>query len=46
MKKDEIINFIYYLADKVDDVYIKEVKKSVVNFVNRLNDVSDNKKLI
>lgn len=34
MTKEEIINFIYYLEDKVDEVYIKEVKKSVINFIN------------
>lgn len=44
MEKNEIINFIYYLADKVDEVYRKEVKKSVINFINRLNNISDSEK--
>lgn len=42
MKKDEIINFLYFLEDKIDEVYIKEVRKSINNFINRLNGISDN----
>lgn len=37
MSKQEIINFIYYLLDKIDPVYLKEVEKSVNNFINKIN---------
>lgn len=36
MNKEEIINFIYYLEDKVDDVYKAEVQKSIQHFIKRL----------
>ncbi len=36
MTKEEIINFIYYLEDKVDDVYRAEVQKSIRHFIERL----------
>ncbi len=36
MNKEEIINFIYYLEDKVDDVYKTEVQKSISRFVKKL----------
>lgn len=36
VNKEEIINFIFYLEDKVDPIYSKEVRKSVSNFVTKL----------
>ena len=37
MTKKEIINFLYYLLDKIDVVYLKEVEKSIDRFINDLN---------
>ena len=37
MTKKEIINFLYYLLDKIDPVYLKEVEKSIDRFINDLN---------
>ena len=37
MNKQEIINFLYYLLDKIDPVYFKEVEKSIDRFINDLN---------
>lgn len=36
MDKQEIINFLYYLLDKIDDVYLSEVNRSIKRFINRL----------
>lgn len=36
---DEIINFIFYLEDKVNPVYSKEVRKSVNNFITKLKSI-------
>lgn len=36
MTKDEIINFLYYILDKVDIVYYDEAKKSIEHFISRL----------
>ena len=37
MTKKEIITFLYYLLDKIDVVYLKEVEKSIDKFINDLN---------
>ena len=37
MTKEEIINFLYYLLDKIDVVYLKEVEKSIDRFINDLD---------
>ena len=37
MTKKEIINFLYYLLDKIDVVYLKEVEKSINRFITDLN---------
>lgn len=36
MTKEEIINFIYYLQDKIDPVFKKEVDKSIQNVIEKL----------
>ena len=36
MSKDRIENFIYYLEDKIDKVYEKEVRKSIERFLEEL----------
>lgn len=36
MDKPEIINFLYYLLDKIDEVYLSEVTRSIKRFINRL----------
>ena len=36
MNKEELINFLYYLLDKIDPVYLKEVEISIKNFINNL----------
>lgn len=36
MNKQDIINFLYYLLDKIDIVYLKEVERSIQNFINDL----------
>ena len=33
MNKERIINFIYYLLEKIDTVYEKEVRISVKRFI-------------
>ena len=37
MTKEEIINFLYYLLDKIDVVYLKEVGKSIDRFISDLD---------
>lgn len=37
MSKEEIINFLYYLLDKVDFVYYKKTKRSIENFIKKLD---------
>lgn len=37
MNKEQIINFLYYLLDKIDVVYLKEVKKSIERFIDDLD---------
>ena len=36
MSKDDIIMFLYYLLDKVEDVYYKEAKQSIERFISKL----------
>lgn len=36
MSNKEIIAFIYYLLDKIDEVYLKEVEKRVERFIDNL----------
>ena len=33
MTKEEIINYLYYLWDKIDPVYMKEVNPSIIKFI-------------
>lgn len=37
MSKEYIINYLYYLLDKIDIVYYKEVEKSIKQFIDELN---------
>lgn len=37
MNKDELINYMYYLLDKVDEVYYREVKISVERFIDNID---------
>lgn len=37
MSKENIINYLYYLLDKIDITYYREVKKSIERFINELN---------
>lgn len=37
MNKDELIRYMYYLLDKVDEVYYREVKISVERFINNID---------
>lgn len=39
MSKEDIINFLYYLLDKIDKVYLKEVEKSIKKFINDLEKI-------
>ena len=39
MNKEDIINFLYYLLDKIDKVYLKEVEKSIKRFINDLEKI-------
>lgn len=34
MTKEEIINFLYYLLDKIDPAYRKEVEKVIYEHIN------------
>ena len=36
-KKQEIINFLYYILDKIDEVYKVEVTKSIERFIKDLD---------
>lgn len=35
--KEELSNFLDYILDKVEDCFKDEVKKSIENFKNRIN---------
>lgn len=37
MNKDNIINYLYYLLDKVHPAYYKEVKKSIYRIIKELD---------
>lgn len=37
MNKDELIKYMYYLLDKVDEVYYHEVKIIVERFINNID---------
>ena len=37
MNKEEFINFLYYLLDKIDTVYYEEVSHSIEKFITRIN---------
>lgn len=37
MNKQDIINFLYYLLDKIDIIYYKEVEKSIERFTTKLD---------
>lgn len=37
MNKDEFINFLYYLLDKIDTAYYNEVSRNIERFVARIN---------
>lgn len=37
MNKEELIRYMYYLLDKIDEVYYREVKISVERFVNNID---------
>lgn len=37
MNKEEFINFLYYLLDKIDAVYYEEVSRSIERFIARIN---------
>lgn len=36
MNKEELINFIYYLEDKVEECYKAEVRKAVERIIERI----------
>lgn len=37
MNKDELIRYMYYLLDKVDEAYYREVKISIERFINNID---------
>lgn len=37
MDKYELIRYIYYLLDKIDEAYYREVKISVERFINNID---------
>lgn len=37
MNKDELIRYMYYLLDKIDEAYYREVKISIERFVNDID---------
>lgn len=37
MSKDELIKYMCYLLDKVDEAYYREVKISVEKFINNID---------
>ena len=37
MNKEELIIYMYYLLDKIDDAYYREVKISVERFINNID---------
>lgn len=37
MSKDELIKYMYYLLDKVDEVYYWEVKISIERFIDNID---------
>lgn len=43
--KDELINYLYYLEDKVDKVYKIEVTKSINRYINKIMEVNEYEQL-
>ena len=39
VNREDIINFLYYLLDKINKVYLKEVEKSIKRFINDLKKI-------
>lgn len=37
MNKDELIRYMYYLLDKIDEAYYREVKISVERFISNID---------
>lgn len=37
MNKEELINYMYYLLDKIDEAYYREVKISVERFISNVD---------
>ena len=37
MDKEELIKYMYYLLDKIDEAYYREVKISVERFINNID---------
>lgn len=37
MNKNELIRYMHYLLDKIDDAYYREVKISIEKFINNID---------
>lgn len=37
MSKDEMVKYLYYLLDKVDEAYYREVKISIERFIKNID---------
>lgn len=40
--KEDLINYLYYLEDKIDEMYEKEVNMSITNFIANLEEGENN----
>ena len=41
MEKEEIINFLYFLWDKIDPSYLNEVSSSIKKMISKLESYDD-----
>jgi len=37
MNKEELVRYMYYLLDKIDEAYYREVKISIERFINNID---------
>lgn len=43
--RDEFISYLYYLKDKIDEIYKKEVTISINRFINKIMEVKEYEQL-
>ena len=41
INKEVLINYLYFLLDKIDPVYLDEITSSINKFINKLDDLRE-----